>query len=81
MSFRWTEEGAWDENDEKHIDILSVSSDKQLLIDKVYEWCKEKLGEDADDIGEWDDNHRYFDCYIEGIGSSSFTIEEVDLLK
>ena len=82
LSFKWTEEGAWDENDEQHIDIIAVSSDKQLLIEKLYEWCKERFGENADDIGEWvGDKHDYFVCYIGELGTCSFSIEEVDLLK
>ena len=92
LSFRYTEEGAWDENDEQHIDIIAVSSSIEALHHRVYDWFREysfnipdddegaeKWLEENEGIGGWwDDTRRNFHFNDD---EGDFWIEEVDLLK
>ena len=95
LSFRYTEEGAWDENDEQHIDIIAVSSSIEALQHRVYDWFRKHnyeipdddaeaekyLEEDEDIRGWWNDRRTNFNFYDACMGESDFWIEEVDYLK
>jgi hypothetical protein len=92
LSFRYTEEGAWDENDEKHIDIIAVSSSIEALRHRVYDWFRdyrfnipdddegaEKWLEENEGIGGWWDDTRTNFHFNDD--ERDFWIEEVEFLK
>lgn len=83
LSFRWSEDD--EDSDEPNLvtytEEIAVSSSKEELIDKVYEWFDER-DENADDFGKWDEDKSSFYCFLdEFLIDTEFIIEEVDLLK
>lgn len=80
LIFKWSEDDD-DGNLETLSEKIAVSSSKEELIDKVYEWFSER-DENADDFGHWDEDKSRFHCFIdECLIDTVFIIEEIDYLK
>ena len=81
LSFRWSEKDD-DGNLETLTEKIAVSSSKEELIGKVYEWFREERDANADDYGQWEEDKSIFYCFLdEFLIDTVFIIEEVDLLK
>lgn len=81
LIFKWSEDEENDGNIRTFTEEIAVSSSKEELIDKVYEWFDER-DENADDFGQWEEDKSIFYCFLdECLIDTVFIIEEVDLLK
>lgn len=81
LIFKWSEDEENDGNLRTFTEEIAVSSSKEELIDKVYEWFEER-DENADDFGKWDEDKSSFYCFLdECLIDTEFIIEEVDFLK
>lgn len=77
LNFRWSEDDD-DGNLVRYTEEIAVSSSKEELIDKVYEWFSER-DENADDFGYWLEDKSIFYCFLgEYLIDTEFIIEEID---